>query len=216
MQNKFKKKKPNTISRAVYYAASGLRATVAAGDREYKNIHKVYTVWLCDEDVVFRNGMDTAFIYKKESINYIYKHRFGIFRFYDELPDRTYSRDEESDLMEVVMVDLKVLSDKVRDGRAADDERVMLETIYKIHDAIKLMEQIYEIDLSGYDKEVQDRMSLMERLEEQKRVNEEQKRVNEEQGRALEEQKRVNEEQNKTIEQLKQLVSELQGKLQLS
>lgn len=67
MQNKFKKKKPNTISRAVYYAASGLRATVAAGDREYKNIHKVYTVWLCDEDVVFRNGMDTAFIYKKES-----------------------------------------------------------------------------------------------------------------------------------------------------
>lgn len=52
-------------------------------------------------------------------------------------------------------------------------------------------------------------MSLMERLEEQKRVNEEQ-------GRALEEQKRVNEEQNKTIEQLKQLVSELQGKLQLS
>ncbi len=95
MQNKFKKKKPNTISRAVYYAASGLRATVAAGDREYKNIHKVYTVWLCDEDVVFRNGMDTAFIYKKESLNYIYKHRFGIFRFYDELPDRTYSRDED-------------------------------------------------------------------------------------------------------------------------
>ena len=92
----------------------------------------------------------------------------------------------------------------------------MLETIYNIQDAIKLMEQIYEIDLSGYDKEVQDRMSLMERLEEQKRVNEEQKRVNEEQGRALEEQKRVNEEQNKTIEQLKQLVSELQGKLQLS
>ncbi len=87
------------------------------------------------------------------------------------------------------MVDLKVLSDKVRDGRAADDERVMLETIYNIQDAIKLMEQIYEIDLSGYDKEVQDRMSLMERLEEQKRVNEEQKRVNEEQGRALEEQK---------------------------
>lgn len=62
MQNKFKKKKPNTISMAVYYAASGLRATVAAGDREYANIHKVYTVWLCAEDVVFRNGMNTAFI----------------------------------------------------------------------------------------------------------------------------------------------------------
>lgn len=209
MQNKFKKKKPNTISRAVYYAASGLRATVAAGDREYANIHKVYTVWLCAEDVVFRNGMDTTFIYKKENINYVYKHRFGIFRFYDELPDRTYSRDEESDLMEVVMVDLKVLGDKVGDGQAADDERVMLETIYNIQDAIKLMEQVYEVDLTGYDKEVQSRMSLMERLEEQKRVNEEQGRVLEEQGRRLE-------EQNKTIEQLKQLVAELQGKLQLS
>ena len=66
MQNKFKKKKPNTISRAVYYAASGLRATVAAGDKEYANIHKVYTIWLCAENVVFRNGIDTSFIYNKK------------------------------------------------------------------------------------------------------------------------------------------------------
>lgn len=140
MQNKFKKKKPNTISRAVYYAASGLRATVAAGDKEYANIHKVYTIWLCAENVVFRNGIDTSFIYNKEKINYIYKHRFGIFRFYDELPDRTYSRDEESDLIEVVMVDLKVLGNKVKYGQASDDETVMLETIYNIQSAIKLME----------------------------------------------------------------------------
>lgn len=62
MQNRFQKKKPNTISRSVYYAASGLRATVPAGDKEYANIHKVYTIWLCAEDVVFRNGKDTAFI----------------------------------------------------------------------------------------------------------------------------------------------------------
>ena len=99
----------------------------------------------------------------------------------------------------------------------------MLETIYNIQDAIKLMEQVYEVNLSGYNEEVHSKMSLMERLEEQKRVNEEQKRVNEEQERELkeqkranEEQKRVNEEQYQTIEQLKKLVAELQGKLQLS
>lgn len=216
MQNKFKKKKPNTISRAVYYAASGLRATVAAGDKEYANIHKVYTIWLCAENVVFRNGIDTSFIYNKEKINYIYKHRFGIFRFYDELPDRTYSRDEESDLIEVVMVDLKVLGNKVKCSQASDDETVMLETIYNIQSAIKLMEQVYEVDLSGYNEEVYSKMSLMERLEEQKRVNEEQEKELKEQQRINEEQQRINKEQYQTIEQLKKLVAELQGKLQLS
>lgn len=104
--------------------------------------------------------------------------------------------------MEVVMVDLKVLGDKVICGQSSADETVVMETIYNIQDAIKLMEQVYEVDLSGYNEEVYSKMSLMERLEEQKRVNEEQKRVNE--------------EQNQTIEQLKKLVAELQGKLQLS
>lgn len=132
------------------------------------------------------------------------------------IPHRTYSRDEESDLMEVVMVDLKVLGDKVRYGQSSADETVMLETIYNIQDAIKLMEQVYEVDLSGYNEEVYSKMSLMERLEEQKRVNEEQERELKEQKRVNEEQKRVNEEQNQTIEQLKKLVAELQGKLQLS
>ena len=85
----------------------------------------------------------------------------------------------------------------------------MLKTIYNIQDAIKLMEQVYEVNLSGYNEEVHGKMSLMERLEEQKRVNEEQERE-------LKEQKRANEEQYQTIEQLKKLVAELQDKLQLS
>ena len=70
------------------------------------------------------------------------------------------------------MVDLKVLNEKVRDdqnGHATDDEKVMLETIYNIPSAIKLMEQVYEVDLSGYNEEVYSKMSLMERLEEQER-----------------------------------------------
>lgn len=190
-----------------------------AGDREYANIHKVYTIWLCAEDVVFHNGKNTAFIQAEEKILYTYKHRFGMFRFYDELPDRVYSRDEESDLMEVVMVELKVLKAKIEDkqrGHASDDEKVMLETIYHIRDAIGLMEQIYEVNLTGYGKGVHDKMSLIEKLEEQKRVNEEQKRVNEEQKRVNEEQGRELKEKDKMIEELKKMVAELQGKLQLS
>ncbi len=212
MQNKFQVKKTNTISRAVYYAASGLRETVAAGDKEYANIHKVYTIWLCAENVTFHNEMDTAFIRRQENINYAYKHRFGIFRFYDELPGKTYSRDEEADLMEIIMVDLKVLTDKVKDvqeGCATDDERVMLESIYNIQDAIEMMEQVYKVDLTSFEKGVASKMSLVEKLAERERELEEQKKVNEEQ-------KKVNEEQYKTIEQLKKLVAELQGKIQLS
>lgn len=112
--------------------------------------------------VVFRNGKDTVFIHAQEKVAYIYKHRFGIFRFYEELPDRAYSHDEESDLME----------------------------------------QIYKVSLTGYGKEVQYTMSLMERLEEQKRVNEEQER------KIL--------EKDKMIEELRRMVAELQGKHQLS
>lgn len=72
-----------------------------------------------------------------------------------------------------------------------------------------MMERVYEVDLTSYEKGVHGKMSLMERLEERERELEEQKKV-------IEEQKKVNEEQNKTIEQLKKLVAELQGKTQLS
>lgn len=144
-------------------------------------------------------------IRREENVNYAYKHRFGIFRFYNELPGRIYSRDEETDLMEVIMVDLRVLNDKVQDGQnghATDDEKAMLESIYNIQNAIEMMEQVYEVDLTSYEKGVRSKMSLMGRLAERERE--------------LEEQKRVNEEQNKTIEQLKRLVAVLQGKMQLS
>ncbi len=114
------------------------------------------------------------------------------------------------------MVDLKVLGNKVKYSQASDDETMMLETIYNIQSAIKLMEQVYEVDLSGYNEEVYSKMSLMERLEEQKRVNEEQEKELKEQQRINEEQQRINKEQYQTIEQLKKLVAELQGKLQLS
>ena len=237
MQNKFKTKKPNTISRAVYYAASGLRETVAAGDKEYTNMHKVYTIWLCAEQVVFHNGIDASYIYENYGMRYAYKHRFRMSRFYDELPCKFDTMDEEADLMEVVMIDLKVLGDKVKDsqnGDATDDEKVMLETIYDISHAIELMEQVYEVDLTRYEKGVHSKMGLIERqryvIEEQKRVNEEQERQLQEKDKTIgekdktigEKDKTIGErdktigERDKTIEELKKIIDELQGKLQLS
>lgn len=208
MQNKFKKTKPSTISRSVYYAASGLRSTVAAGDAEYANMHKVYTIWLCAENVVFDNGTDTAWLRRERDVKYAYKHRFGIRRFYDELPGTAFG-DRESDLMEAVLLDLKVLKNKVDDeqaGNATPDEKVLLESIYDMPNAIGLMEETYKVDLTGYGKGVKGKMGIIERqryeIEEQRRVNEEQRRVNEEQ-------KTVIEEQRKMIE-------ELQRKLQFS
>lgn len=91
-----------------------------------------------------------------------------MFRFYDELPGRTYSHYEEADLMEIIMIDLKVLNNKVRDeqnGYATDDEKVMLELIYNIQDAIEMMEQIYEVDLTSFEKGVKSKISLMENLQ---------------------------------------------------
>lgn len=40
------------------------------------------------------------------------------------------------------MVGLKVLGNKVKYSEASDDEKVMLETIYNIRNAIKIMEQV--------------------------------------------------------------------------
>lgn len=97
----------------------------------------------------------------------------------------------------------------MQEGCATDDERVMLESIYNIQDAIEMMEQVYKVDLTSFEKGVASKMSLVEKLAERERELEEQKKVNEEQ-------KKVNEEQYKTIEQLKKLVAELQGKIQLS
>ncbi|MDE7477497.1 MAG: hypothetical protein K2M91_06050 [Lachnospiraceae bacterium] len=226
MQNKFNKTKPNTISRAVYYAASGLRATVAAGDTDYANMHKVYTIWLCAENVVFDNGFDTAWLYKEKGVNYLYKHRFGIRRFYDELPEGMSQSDREEDLIEIVMIDLKVLKSKVEDkqaGNATADEEVLLESIYNMPKAIGLMEKVYHVDLTSYEKGVSDKMGLMgiieaqkNELEEQKNELEEQKNELEEQKNELEKQKRVIEEKVSENEYLKKIIEELQSKLQLS
>ena len=42
--------------RAIYYAISLLRDTVARGDKKYENMHKVYSIWLCDDAIKLKDG----------------------------------------------------------------------------------------------------------------------------------------------------------------
>jgi len=229
MQNEFKKGKPNTISRAVYYAASKLQATVSAGDKNYANLHKIYTIWLCADDVVLGEPPSIKDICKASKIEYLYKSRFNMMLHYDEIPDKTYGMYKEADLMEVVMVDLCVLQEKVSNGVASADETVMYKSLYNLPSAIPLMENVYSVELSNFEGGVINKMSLLERLEEKDKQLEEQavgykkqleeqavgyKKQLEEQAvgykKQLEEQEKQLEEQEKQIEEFKRQLAELQ------
>lgn len=105
-----KKERPNTISRAVYYGASLLRDTVSAGDTDYANLHKVYTIWLCRHDLKFLDGSrDIRKCFGEDK--FIYRHRYNLFRNFDEVSDQVMVVERESDLIEVVMHPLSVKAD---------------------------------------------------------------------------------------------------------
>lgn len=107
MQNRTTDLGYNLISRAVYYGASLLRDTVSAGDSKYKGIHKVYSVWLCNERL--------PDLWSKEEVKERYVHTYSIWRKYED--HKYVYRDKEADLMQIVMVKLPKL--RAEDGEAA-------------------------------------------------------------------------------------------------
>lgn len=104
------------ISRAIYYGASLLRDTVPAGDTKYTNIHKVYSVWFCSKS-------PEIFMYNEIKDRFI--HRYGIRRFYEGI-DKTVPAELNSDLIEVVIVDLPKLADNSKDNDLID----MVNTLF--------------------------------------------------------------------------------------
>lgn len=113
MQNKTAGLGYSLVSRAVYYGASLLRDTVSAGDSSYVGIHKVYSVWLCNENLP---GLQL-----KDELKERYIHTYSIWREYE---DCAYvCKDKNADLIQVVMVELPKL--KERDGLA-------VEMLYKL------------------------------------------------------------------------------------
>jgi hypothetical protein len=68
----------NIISRGIYYEASLLRDTVSAGDTKYNNIHKVYSIWFCANNL----KLD---LYNEDAIMNDFIHRYNFGRHYKKI-----------------------------------------------------------------------------------------------------------------------------------
>lgn len=130
------KEKPSEyklLTRAIYYAASLLRDTLASAEK-YAGIHKVYTVWLCNFD----------FLDDKSKHNDKYVHKYNMFRNYFENGSYIYEKDIDADLMEVVFVELTKLKEHIQDDLAK-----FLDTVFHdIGGLSKLMEEKLGVAIS--------------------------------------------------------------------
>lgn len=137
MQNKTTGLEYNVISRAVYYGASLLRDTVPAGDNKYTGIHRVYTIWLCNEELPRSYASER------------YMHTYSLWRGYEG--HNVVYRDNAADLIRVVMVELSKL--KKEDNTAA-------ELLYKLfndtQNIVSEIENVEKVTLSKARKGVVD------------------------------------------------------------
>lgn len=165
MQNKFSTSNPNTISRAVYYGGSLLRSTVPAGDTFYSNLHKVYTIWICNARVHFADWNADKICREFGKEYFLYKHRYNIRRNYDELPDKVIPPEPESDLIELDFVEIPILRKKVKANKAERYEEILLQFMENVVESLPILEKEYGIDLLKYKKGVNETMSIAERYE---------------------------------------------------
>jgi predicted transposase/invertase (TIGR01784 family) len=131
------KEKPSEykiVTRGIYYSASLLRDTLENAEK-YANIHKVYSVWLCNFD----------FLDDKSKHNDKYVHKYNMFRNYLENGRYIYEKDVDADLIEVVFVELTKLKEHIQDDLAK-----FLNTVF--HDLgglSKLMEEKLGVAIGG-------------------------------------------------------------------
>jgi predicted transposase/invertase (TIGR01784 family) len=90
------------VKRGIYYAASLLRDTLTSAEK-YANIHKVYSVWLCNFELL-------------EGGRYV--HKYNMFRNYSEEGRQICEKDADADLLEVVFVELTKLAEHMQDELA--------------------------------------------------------------------------------------------------
>lgn len=144
------------ISRAIYYGASLLRDTVPAGDTDYTNIHKVYTIWFCTVNLKLKE-------YDEVKDKYI--HRYGFRRFYDGVP-KTAIPEKEADLIEAVIVELP----KMKKYADSDTESLVYQLFYETDNVIDSIEAHEKVNLTKIRKGVDDMLDYEART--QKRVDE--------------------------------------------
>ena len=117
------------VTRAIYYAASLLRDTLANAEK-YTGIHKVYSVWLCDFEFI-------------DSSEYV--HRYNMFRNYHENGTYIYEKDIDADLIEVLFIELTKLKEHIQDDLAK-----FLDAVFNdISGLPKLMEEKLGVAIGG-------------------------------------------------------------------
>lgn len=142
MQNKTKNLGYDIVSRAIYYGATLLRDTLSARNTKYSQMHKVYTVWLCGNNIESLQGLPGDNIETKNLFKDQYIHRFGIRRFYDAYPNQIVPPEREADLMEIVIVELS----KIR--RLNDDSsRLIKELFFNTNNIPQVIEQTESVSL---------------------------------------------------------------------
>lgn len=132
----------NIISRAIYYGATLLRGTVPAGDTKYRGIHKVYTIWLCMNNLGDMGQLPNGKIQPELRTKPIHKYNFR--RSYDDIPSMVVGKEPESDLIEVIMIEVKKLSSI---GSGAED---LLHTLF--YNAETLVDKIERTEVVSLAK----------------------------------------------------------------
>ena len=152
MQGNVQNTKPTLNRRAIYYAASLLRNTVTRGDKNYENMHKIYSIWLCNDKIT---------IEKRKQTESKYIHKIKMHVSYDDIPDEViYDRDY--DFMEVVLVELPKMKD---DPLLQEEAAALVSLLYGKEDAINRLEELLPIKLERAGKEIREAMTWEERTQ---------------------------------------------------
>lgn len=140
----------NIISRAVYYAAALLRNTITADNKDYSQIHKVYSIWFCKNNIFSEEERTGE--YDKG-----YLHRYKMLRAYN--PPRAgvkgdWKYDAAADLMEVVLIELKRLP---KNSNSDELSNTLKALFYETDNIMPLVNKVYGVNISNtvIEQEVQ-------------------------------------------------------------
>jgi len=121
------------VTRGIYYGASLLRDTLINTEK-YANIHKVYSVWLCNFELLDKADRSGRYV-----------HKYNFLRNYQENGKDIYEKDSDADLIEVVFVELPKLSEHMQDDLAQ-----FLDAVFNnIGGLSKLMEEKLGVAIGG-------------------------------------------------------------------
>lgn len=150
MQNRVQNTKPELNRRSIYYAASLLRNTVTRGDKNYDNMHKIYSIWICNDKITIERRKGT-----KDK----YIHKIKMHVSYDDIPEQVIY-DKDYDFMEVVLVELPKMK-----GTLLKEEAALVSLLYSKEDAIDKIEEMLPIKLERAGKEISRAMNWEERTQ---------------------------------------------------